>query len=238
MNWPLHRKALSVGGKHLHPCLLGMGVHDATAGFRAYRTEALRTMGLDQVASQGYCFQVDLTNRAIRAGLRVREVPITFVEREIGDSKMSGDIMRESLLRITSGGWSTAPVSCGGLGTGSRHAPPVGRTALREAPPSALAGRGLPALLLVPILEIAAIIAVGKVIGGWQTLVLLVLESLLGAWLVRREGARAWAALTTASTRADAEPSARRRGPGAGRGHAAADPGFLTDIVGSSSSCP
>jgi dolichol-phosphate mannosyltransferase len=101
VNWPLHRKALSVGGNIYTRVLLGMGVHDATAGFRAYRADALRTMGLDQVASQGYCFQVDLTNRAIRAGLRVREVPITFVEREIGDSKMSGDIMRESLLRIT-----------------------------------------------------------------------------------------------------------------------------------------
>ncbi|MGO4342413.1 polyprenol monophosphomannose synthase [Pedococcus sp. 2YAF34] len=101
VNWPLHRKALSVGGNLYTRALLGMPVHDATAGFRAYRAEALRTMGLERVASQGYCFQVDLTRRAVRLGLRVVEVPITFVERVIGDSKMSGDIMRESLQRIT-----------------------------------------------------------------------------------------------------------------------------------------
>ncbi|MDF2145623.1 polyprenol monophosphomannose synthase [Knoellia sp. p5-6-4] len=100
-NWPLHRKALSVGGNLYTRVLLGMGVNDATAGFRAYRTSALRAIGLTDVASQGYCFQVDLTNRAVRRGLRVVEVPITFVEREIGDSKMSRDIMRESLQRIT-----------------------------------------------------------------------------------------------------------------------------------------
>jgi dolichol-phosphate mannosyltransferase len=101
VNWPLHRKALSVGGNLYTRALLGMPVHDATAGYRAYRADALRAMGLEQVASQGYCFQVDLTRRAVRLGLRVVEVPITFVEREIGDSKMSGDIMRESLQRIT-----------------------------------------------------------------------------------------------------------------------------------------
>jgi dolichol-phosphate mannosyltransferase len=100
-NWPMHRKALSVGGNLYTRALLGMGVNDATAGFRAYRTSALREMGLADVASQGYCFQVDLTNRAVRSGLRVVEVPITFVEREVGDSKMSKDIMRESLQRIT-----------------------------------------------------------------------------------------------------------------------------------------
>jgi dolichol-phosphate mannosyltransferase len=104
VNWPMHRKALSVGGNLYIRVLLGMPVNDATAGFRAYRSSALRSMGLDHVASQGYCFQVDLTQRAVRRGLRVREVPITFVEREVGDSKMSGDIMRESLQRITAWG--------------------------------------------------------------------------------------------------------------------------------------
>jgi dolichol-phosphate mannosyltransferase len=103
VNWPWHRKALSVGGNIYTRVLLGMPVHDATAGFRLYRTEALRTMGLGDVASQGYCFQVDLTWRAVRAGLVVVEVPITFVEREVGSSKMSRSIMTESLRRIT--GW-------------------------------------------------------------------------------------------------------------------------------------
>ncbi len=103
VNWPLHRKALSVGGNLYVKVLLGMPVNDATAGFRVYRADALRTMGLDDVASQGYCFQTDLTWRAVKSGLTVVEVPITFVEREVGASKMSTDIMTESLRRIT--GW-------------------------------------------------------------------------------------------------------------------------------------
>ena len=106
VNWPLHRKALSVGGNIYVKVLLGMPVHDATAGYRVYRADALRTMGLDDVASQGYCFQTDLTWRAVKAGLTVVEVPITFVEREVGASKMSRDIMTESLRRIT--GWGVA----------------------------------------------------------------------------------------------------------------------------------
>ena len=104
VNWPLHRKALSVGGNLYVKLLLGMPVNDATAGYRVYRSDALRTMGLHDVASQGYCFQTDLTWRAVKAGLTVVEVPITFVEREVGDSKMSPDIMKESLRRITSWG--------------------------------------------------------------------------------------------------------------------------------------
>jgi dolichol-phosphate mannosyltransferase len=103
VNWPLHRKALSVGGNLYVKLLLGMPVNDATAGFRVYRADALRAMGLRDVASQGYCFQTDLTWRAVKAGLTVVEVPITFVEREVGESKMSRDIMTESLRRIT--GW-------------------------------------------------------------------------------------------------------------------------------------
>ena len=103
VNWPLHRKALSVGGNLYVKLLLGMPVNDATAGFRVYRADALRTMGLDDVASLGYCFQTDLTWRAVKDGLTVVEVPITFVEREVGRSKMSRDIMTESLRRIT--GW-------------------------------------------------------------------------------------------------------------------------------------
>ncbi|NLJ53335.1 MAG: polyprenol monophosphomannose synthase [Intrasporangiaceae bacterium] len=103
-NWPLSRKALSVGGNLYTRMLLGMPVNDATAGYRAYRATTLETIGLDQVASQGYCFQVDLTVRTVRAGLTVKEVPITFVERDLGASKMSKDIARESLKRITEWG--------------------------------------------------------------------------------------------------------------------------------------
>ncbi len=101
VNWPWTRKALSIGGNVYTRILLGMPVNDATAGYRVYRAEALRQLGLDSVASEGYCFQVDLTRRAVRAGLRVVEVPITFVEREVGESKMSTGVASESLKRIT-----------------------------------------------------------------------------------------------------------------------------------------
>ncbi len=103
-NWPVHRKALSVGANAYTRVLLGMPVHDATAGYRLYRAEALKAIGLDDVASQGYCFQVDLTRRAVQAGLTVVEVPITFVEREVGESKMSRAVMTEALTKITAWG--------------------------------------------------------------------------------------------------------------------------------------
>ncbi|MDN5795406.1 MAG: polyprenol monophosphomannose synthase [Intrasporangium sp.] len=100
-NWPLRRKVLSVGANIYTKVMLGMHVNDATAGYRVYRTSALRTIGLTGVESQGYCFQVDLTVRAVRAGLRVLEVPITFVEREVGASKMGKDVIREALVNVT-----------------------------------------------------------------------------------------------------------------------------------------
>ncbi|MDF8266214.1 polyprenol monophosphomannose synthase [Luteipulveratus flavus] len=103
VNWPWHREALSRGGNLYIRVLLGMPVKDATAGYRVYRASALRRIGLDDVVSAGYCFQTDLTWRAVRAGLRVVEVPIRFVEREIGDSKMDQNVVSESLRRIT--GW-------------------------------------------------------------------------------------------------------------------------------------
>ncbi len=103
-NWPVSRKVLSVGANLYTKVLLGMSVNDATAGYRVYRASALRTMGLTGVESQGYCFQVDLTLRAVRAGLRVVEVPITFVEREVGVSKMGKDIIREALVNVTKWG--------------------------------------------------------------------------------------------------------------------------------------
>jgi dolichol-phosphate mannosyltransferase len=103
VNWPWHRKALSVGGNIYVKFLLGMPVNDATAGYRLYRADALRTIGLEDVVSYGYCFQADLTWRAVKEGLTVVEVPITFVERRVGESKMNGDIVGESMRRIT--GW-------------------------------------------------------------------------------------------------------------------------------------
>ena len=106
VNWPIHRKALSLGGNVYARVLLGMPIGDATGGFRAYRASALRAMDLHDVASAGYCFQVDLVWRAVRRGLVVAEVPITFVERTIGESKMSRDIVQESLRNLTKWGVS------------------------------------------------------------------------------------------------------------------------------------
>lgn len=101
VNWPIRRELLSRGANFYTRALLGMPVSDATAGYRVYRANTLRTVGLDTVESQGYCFQVDLTWRTVQAGLSIVEVPITFVEREIGASKMSRDIMVESLRKIS-----------------------------------------------------------------------------------------------------------------------------------------
>jgi dolichol-phosphate mannosyltransferase len=103
-NWPWHRELLSRGGSLYARTMLGLPIRDVTGGYRAFRRSALERLDLGGVASAGYCFQVDLATRAVRAGLRVVEVPITFVERELGESKMSGDIVREALIRITQWG--------------------------------------------------------------------------------------------------------------------------------------
>ncbi len=100
-NWPRHRLLLSRGGNLYTRLALGVPFRDATGGYRAYRTPALDKIDVSSVASQGYCFQVDLALRAYQRGLRVVEVPITFAERERGASKMSSAIVREALWRVT-----------------------------------------------------------------------------------------------------------------------------------------
>jgi len=100
-NWPKSREILSRGGNLWTRIALGIPIRDATGGYRAFRRATLLGLGLDNVASAGYCFQVDLAWRALKAGFRVVEVPITFVERELGDSKMSRRIVIEALLRTT-----------------------------------------------------------------------------------------------------------------------------------------
>jgi dolichol-phosphate mannosyltransferase len=104
VNWPLRRQVLSRGANLYTQLALGMGIRDITAGFRAYRRQVLEKLALDEVASHGYCFQIDLTLRTADAGFDVVEVPITFTEREIGESKMSGSIIREAFLRVASWG--------------------------------------------------------------------------------------------------------------------------------------
>jgi len=104
VNWPRRREALSRGGNLYVRVLLGIDVRDATAGFRVFRRVALEKIDLASVRSTGYVFQTDLVARCLRAGLRVREVPIEFVERVRGESKMSGAVATESLKRITAWG--------------------------------------------------------------------------------------------------------------------------------------
>ncbi|MBW5251786.1 MULTISPECIES: polyprenol monophosphomannose synthase [Streptomyces] len=107
VNWPKSREMISRGGSTYSRLMLGLQTRDVTGGYRAFRTETLQGIGLEEVASQGYCFQVDLARRAIEAGFHVVEVPITFVDREVGDSKMSRDILVEALWRVTAWGVTT-----------------------------------------------------------------------------------------------------------------------------------
>lgn len=103
VNWPKHREWLSRGGNIYSRLALGVKIKDITGGYRAYRRGVLERLDLDTIESHGYCFQVDLAWRAIQEGFTVTEVPITFTERERGESKMSGGIVREALLKVT--GW-------------------------------------------------------------------------------------------------------------------------------------
>ena len=103
-NWPWRRLALSRTANLYSRALLGVNVNDITAGYRAYRREVLEKIELEVVASRGYCFQIDLTWRAINNGFVVVEVPITFVEREVGVSKMSGSNIREAVVKVAQWG--------------------------------------------------------------------------------------------------------------------------------------
>jgi dolichol-phosphate mannosyltransferase len=106
INWPLHREVLSKGGSFYTRMALGIGLRDATAGYRVYKMPVLDKIDVQSVQSQGYCFQIDLGWRAIKHGFRVVEVPVTFAERERGASKMSSNIVREAFLRV--GVWGVA----------------------------------------------------------------------------------------------------------------------------------
>jgi dolichol-phosphate mannosyltransferase len=101
VNWPKSREWLSRGGSAYSRFMLRVPVRDVTGGYRAFRAETLTGLGLDEVQSQGYCFQVDLARRAAEQGFSIAEVPITFVEREHGVSKMSRAIVVEALWRVT-----------------------------------------------------------------------------------------------------------------------------------------
>ena len=101
VNWPKSRELLSRGGNAYTRAALRLPLKDATGGYRAYRRTVLDSLPLGEISSQGYCFQVDLAWQTWRKGYRVVEVPITFVERERGESKMSRKIVAEALWRVT-----------------------------------------------------------------------------------------------------------------------------------------
>ena len=104
VNWPKSRELLSRGATVYTRLVLGLNVRDATAGFRAYRASTLGRIRLDQVQSTGYCFQIDLTMQVAQAGMKIVEVPITFVERQRGASKMSNSIILEAFWRVAQWG--------------------------------------------------------------------------------------------------------------------------------------
>lgn len=104
LNWPAYRNWISRGGNLYSRLALGVSVRDITGGYRVFRREVLETLPLAEVESQGYCFQVDLAWRALQAGFRVVEVPITFTERERGASKMSNGIVAEAFWKVTQWG--------------------------------------------------------------------------------------------------------------------------------------
>jgi len=100
-NWPMHRQILSRGGNLYARVMLGGKLNDMTAGFRVFRTSFLKSLDLKTINARGYSFQIEMAYRTLRSGGRAAEVPITFVERVIGDSKMSSDIVREALILMT-----------------------------------------------------------------------------------------------------------------------------------------
>lgn len=105
-NWPLSRHLISRGGNLYSKIMLGAEVNDITAGFRAYKGESLASLDFDTIDSAGYCFQIDMTWRMRQAGFRIVEVPITFVERTVGQSKMSESIFREAAVNVARWGFA------------------------------------------------------------------------------------------------------------------------------------
>jgi dolichol-phosphate mannosyltransferase len=104
-NWGLLRRFVSRGGCLYAQVLLGVRVRDLTGGFKCFRREALEAIDLDAVAARGYGFQIETTYRVLRKGMRVREIPIRFVERRAGASKMTGSIVAEAMWKVPTLRW-------------------------------------------------------------------------------------------------------------------------------------
>jgi dolichol-phosphate mannosyltransferase len=99
-NWGLGRRLVSRSGSLYARIILGVGIHDLTGGFKCFRRTVLEEIGLEQITTKGYAFQIETTYRALNAGCRVVEVPIVFAEREAGSSKMSRGIVLEAVMKV------------------------------------------------------------------------------------------------------------------------------------------
>jgi dolichol-phosphate mannosyltransferase len=117
--WPRVRRFLSVWANRYTAIVLGLAINDATAGFRAYRADMLQRIDLDHSRADGYGFQVELVYRVVRLGGRIVEVPITFVDRVEGNSKMSGRIVFEALGLVTL--WGARDILTGRRRVRRRH---------------------------------------------------------------------------------------------------------------------
>ena len=147
-NWAWHRHLLSRGGNAYASAVLGLGVADSTAGYRAYSARILRQLDLDRIRAEGYGFQIEMTYRSIQHGATVTEVPISFVDRAAGESKMSSFIVVEALglvtwwglgriaygMRRVATGGGRGKLSSAGGGAGPGHAPPGNRRPHPRAP--------------------------------------------------------------------------------------------------------
>jgi dolichol-phosphate mannosyltransferase len=141
VNWPLRRRFLSQAGSLYARVALGLPVRDVTGGYRAFTADALWEIGYEDVVSQGYCFQIDMLWKAYNAGLRISEVPITFVERVHGESKMSSGIVKEAILRVTLWGLQSLPARL----RGDHRAAVAAASAVRLARESGgVGGAGVP----------------------------------------------------------------------------------------------
>ncbi|MBI4666939.1 MAG: polyprenol monophosphomannose synthase [Nitrospinae bacterium] len=99
-NWPVTRKLISIGGSLYSRMILSVPYHDLTGGFKCFRRTALEAINLDDVRSEGYSFQIEMTYRAHKKGLRIKEIPIVFTDRAGGKSKMSWKIFLEAIYRV------------------------------------------------------------------------------------------------------------------------------------------
>lgn len=100
VNWPMSRLFLSYGANLYARMVTGVPVADATGGFKCFRREVLEAINLDKIESEGYAFQIEITFRAWKKGFRIKEIPIVFTDRDVGESKMSKRIIREAVWRV------------------------------------------------------------------------------------------------------------------------------------------